>query len=136
MTALLESSTYFDLVEAEPPILGQPQALFNHGFFMTVENVEVSHALMLSPANHQIRMYTDWVLPIAAMERKKMTKAFLQIDLVDIPVMVGSAFFFSSVAGVFWNIASTAPSPVALGITMSISGLAIGKYVSAKARND
>lgn len=136
MTALMESSTYFDLVETEHPIQAQPRGSFGHGFFTTVENIEVSHALMFSPANHQIQMYTEWVLPIAAMERKKMIKAFLQIDLVDIPVMIGSAFFFSSVAGVFWSVASTAPSPVAFGIAMSISGLAIGKYVSAKARND
>ncbi|WP_161547953.1 hypothetical protein [Pseudomonas sp. Q1] len=133
MSAVMESSRYFDLVETEIPTQGKVS--FAHGFFMTVENIEVSHTIRFSPVDERFRMYTEWVAPNAAMERKKMIKALLHIDLIDIPVMIGSAFFFSSVAGVCWSVASAVPSPVGLGIAASICGLAIGKFVSAKARN-
>lgn len=132
MSGIMESSKYFDLAETEKRI--QTRVMFAPSFFTTIENMEVSRTLSLSPANDEVGMYTGWVVTHAATERKMMTKALLKYDLNDLAIMIGTGSFVGSTAGVLWSSVFSTPASPSFIIPASLIGLIAGRLLSEKSK--
>lgn len=127
----MSSCTYFDMVEIEPD---PPCQEVNPGFFSYLENDETSIVVGVDDA--EVVVIADmYMRRISSIHRREIMKAYLNYELIDIPVMIGAGFFFSSVTGTIWSISNGEPAPTSLALVSAVAGLIIGGIVSVKARN-
>lgn len=103
-------------------LAGQDQHL--PPFFAKITNVEVNVQVIM-PIYVYGHTYNRRVLDMSKL---------LSFDLHDVPVMLGSASFVGSVAGVFWSIAFSSPAPSSLIIVAATAGLACGRMISLKSK--
>jgi hypothetical protein len=128
----MTTCTYFEPIEYE----SYPATCDNGSvdFFSYLDNTETS--VIVGVDNEEIMvMYTSYMHRIALDDRREIMKGHLRYDLRDLPVMIGAGFFFSSVSGVSWMIASDSPTPNGLGLAAALVGLVVGAIVSVKARD-
>lgn len=103
------------------------------GFFSYLDYTETSVVVGVDTEEILV-MYTSYMHRIAVENRRAIMKSYLRYDLMDVPVMIGAGFFFSSISGVSWSLVSESPVPSGLGLGVAVAGLVVGAIVSVKAR--
>lgn len=103
-------------------------------FFSYLDSTDTSVVVGVDTEEVMV-LYASYMHSVAMDDRREVMKSYLHYDLMDVPVMIGAGFFFSSISGVSWSLVSDAPAPPGLGLAAAVAGLLIGAIVSVKARD-